>query len=287
MLTFNAIDVETANSDYSSICQIGIVHIRNGEYADSWQTLINPETSFSSRNVSIHTICKSDVQRSPTLPEVRDELRRRLHGSVLVSHMPFDRIAFERAMTRYDLEQLQVAWLDSAKISRLAWPDKYSQSGYALKNIAKDLGISFRHHEALEDARVAAEIVMRACAVRNTDIKGWQELCIRPSTSRSAKPARSLKTRPIIPNEDGPLYGETIAFTGTLNITKREAGYWAADAGCMVVENVSRKVTILVVGTQDHSRLKGHKKSRSHRKADELNSKGWKIEILSEEDFFE
>ena len=55
----------------------------------------------------------------------------------------------------------------------------------------------------------------------------------------------------------------------------------------MVVENVSRKVTILVVGTQDHSRLKGHKKSRSHRKADELNSKGWEIEILSEEDFFE
>ena len=28
MLTFNAIDVETANADRASICQIGIVHVQ-------------------------------------------------------------------------------------------------------------------------------------------------------------------------------------------------------------------------------------------------------------------
>ena len=37
MLTFNAIDVETANADRASICQIGIVHVRDGEIEDTWQ----------------------------------------------------------------------------------------------------------------------------------------------------------------------------------------------------------------------------------------------------------
>ena len=169
-MTFNSIDVETANADRASICQIGIVHVREGEIEDKWETLINPEGWFNKVNVSIHGIDETDVINSPTLPEVRAELRTRLRGSVLVSHTSFDRDAFERAMTRYDLEQLQVTWLDSAKIARRAWPKRRS---YSLKNLARDLGISFRHHDALEDARVAAEIVLRACAATNTDIEGW------------------------------------------------------------------------------------------------------------------
>ena len=180
MLTFDAIDVETANADRATICQIGIVHVRDGEIEDQWQSLVNPEDWFDPWNVSIHGIDESDVRDSPTLPEVRDELRARLRGSVLVSHTSFDRVAFERAMTRYDLEQLQVTWLDSAKIARRAWPESYGRSGYGLKNIANDLDISFRHHDALEDARAAAEIVLCACAATGMDIDGWLRRVERP-----------------------------------------------------------------------------------------------------------
>ncbi len=164
MLTFNSIDVETANVDRASICQIGVVHVREGEILEQWQTLINPGQWFDPCNVSIHGISEQDIKNSPTLPEVREELRRRLRGSILVSHTSFDRVAFERAMARDGLEQLQVTWLDSARIARRAWPEDYGRSGWGLKNIAKDLGISFNHHNALEDARAAAEIVLRACA---------------------------------------------------------------------------------------------------------------------------
>ena len=56
MVTFNSIDVETANADRASICQIGIVHIRDGEIEDRWQTLVNPEDWFDPWNISIHGI---------------------------------------------------------------------------------------------------------------------------------------------------------------------------------------------------------------------------------------
>ncbi len=284
MLTFNSIDVETANADRASICQIGIVHVRDGEIKDQWQTLINPEDWFDPWNVSIHGIDRNDVRNSPTLPEVRGELRSRLLGSVLVSHTSFDRVAFERAMTRYNLEQLQVTWLDSAKIARRTWPESYGRSGYGLKNIAKDLNISFKHHDAMEDARTAAEIVLRACAATETDIDGWLrqvERPIFPSSSRSAPSARREG------NAEGALYGETIVFTGALGITRQEAADIAAKAGCDVVNSVTRKITMLVVGTQDKNKLNGYEKSSKHRKAEALIEKNVDVQILSERDFSE
>ncbi len=96
MLTFTAIDVETANADRESICQIGIVYVQNGEIVDRWQTLVDPECDFDPWNVAIHGIDRAVVSGSPTLPQVRGELRRRLRGSVLVSHTSFDRVAFVR-----------------------------------------------------------------------------------------------------------------------------------------------------------------------------------------------
>ena len=59
----------------------------------------------------------------------------------------------------------------------------------------------------------------------------------------------------------------------------------AAAAGCNVVDNVSKKVTILIIGTQDKTKLKGYDKSTKHRKAETLIAKGAEIEIFSENDF--
>ena len=293
MKTFNCIDVETANADRASICQIGIVHVREGEIRDQWQTLINPDDWFDPWNIRIHGIDETSVRYSPTLPEVRDELRRRLRGSVLVSHTAFDRVAFERAMTKYGLEQLHVRWLDSASIARRAWPDEYGKRGWGLKNIAKNLGIDFKHHNALEDARAVAEIVLRACAVSKLDIEGWLKRVKRPINPSSFRTkSSSSKTAPSVRregNSEGPLYGETVVFTGALEVPRHEAADLAAQAGCNVVDNVSRKVTMLVIGTQDKGRFRGYEKSSKHRKVESLNEKSedMHIQILSESDFFE
>ena len=282
MLTFNCIDVETANADRASICQIGIVQVHDGRIRDQWKTLLNPKDWFDPYNTEIHGIDETTVVGSPTLPEVRDELRDRLRGSVLVSHTAFDRVAFERAMERYKLEQLQVTWLDSAKIVRRTWPDEYGARGWGLKNVAKSLGISFTHHDALEDARVAAEIVLHACAASELDIEGWLQRVKQPISSSTSSSRQSPQREG---NPEGLLYGEIVVFTGALAIPRREAADLAANVGCDVVSNVSKKVTILVVGTQDKNKLKGYEKSNKHRKTEALISQGMDIQILSEQDF--
>ena len=68
-----------------------------------------------------------------------------------ISFLPqttFDRVASERAMTKHNLEQLQVTWLDSAKIARRAWPERYACKGWGLKNVAEGL-----HLEHLREGR--------------------------------------------------------------------------------------------------------------------------------------
>ena len=283
MLTFNAIDVETANADRASICSIGVVHVQDGEIKDQWQTLVDPETWFDPWNVEVHGIDETDVGDSPTMPEIRGELRSRLRGSVLISHTSFDRVAFERAMSRYGLEQLQVTWLDSAKIVRRAWPERYARSGYGLSSVAHDLGISFRHHDALEDARAAAEVTLAACAAAKQDIKWWLQR-VDGTIWGTTQPTAEKRDG----KQEGEFYGETIVFTGKLGIPRRTATDMAAEVGFSVSGSVTKKTTMLVVGVQDMNKLKGYEKSSKHRKAEDLIAMyELDIQILSEQDFLD
>ena len=173
-MTFNVIDVETANADPSSICQVGIVHVWHGIIKEQVSVLVNPEVPFNPFNVSIHGIREESVRNSRTIPQLERWLCRGLEGSVLVSHTGFDRAALDGAMARYGLSAIRVTWLDSAAIARRAWPQRYNKrKGWGLAFIAGDLGIKFRHHDALEDARAAGEIVLRACRHTGLDIDGW------------------------------------------------------------------------------------------------------------------
>ena len=96
-----------------------------------------------------------------------------MEGNVLVSHTLFDRVALDRAMVKYGFDTIRTTWLDSAMIARRAWPEKYRLRGWSLARIAGDLGIEFRHHDAVEDARAAGQIVLHACRHTGLGLEEW------------------------------------------------------------------------------------------------------------------
>lgn len=281
-MNFLAIDVETANADYSSICQIGIAEFENGQIVNRWSTVVNPEAYFDPLNVSIHGIDEKLVRHSPTFDKIHSELISRLQDKITVHHMPFDKIAISRACQEYNLEIINTIWLDSAKIARRTW-EQFSYKGYGLANIAKHLKIEFTHHDALEDAITAGKIVIEACALKNFLIEHWLEKIKRPINPKNI----GYSFHQLNINTDGPLFGELMVFTGALSLPRMEAAKIAAGLGCEVGSSISTKTTMLVVGTQDSSKLAGYEKSSKHRKAEELINKGFSIKILSEKDFIE
>jgi DNA polymerase-3 subunit epsilon len=279
-MNYFAIDVETANANSSSVCQIGIVEFKNDSLVQKWSTLINPESFFDPFNSNLHGITEDDVTDSPTFDEVHAELKKMLEGKIVLHHTPFDRNALNRACQEYKLDVLRPKWLDSASIVRRAWPE-FASKGYGLSDMAEFLGFQFQHHDALEDAIAAAKIVLAACNKTGLSIEAWLERVGRPVHLYDG----GSSTLKIQGNENGPLYGENIVFTGALSLPRHEAAKIAAQLGCNVKNSVSKKTTILVVGIQTSSKLVGYTKSSKHRKAEDLINSGQSIKIISENDF--
>ena len=53
-------------------------------------------------------------------------------------------------------------WKDSVQVARQAWLEQKIKGGHGLASLKSYLGLSFEHHDAGEDARAAAEVVLRA-----------------------------------------------------------------------------------------------------------------------------
>ena len=172
-LTFTAIDVETANPSRTSICQIGLAQVSEGRVGKPISILVNPEEPFGQVQTGIHGIDERAVRNAETLRDIHPRVCELIRGGILVSHSSFDRQALEQATGKYGLEMPQVRWLDSGRIARAAWPERYGRDSWSLKKIADDLGISFQHHEAGDDARVAALIVLRACSDTGLGLDEW------------------------------------------------------------------------------------------------------------------
>jgi DNA polymerase-3 subunit epsilon len=276
---FSAIDVETANADLSSICQIGVAVFRNGVHVDSWSSLIDPEDDFDSFNVSIHGIDERVVKGSPNWAEAFETLRLLLDNSVVACHTPFDRAATSLACEKRQLAQFDCRWLDTARVVRRAWPDEFGTKGYGLSNVAKFLGINFKHHDALEDARAAGEVLCMASSHAGLSLDDWFARIQSPTNPAFGQPITREG------NREGPLFGNIAVFTGSLTIPRREAADLAARAGCVVGSSVTKKTTLLIVGDQDISKLGGKAKSSKHIKTEELIGQGCQIRILRESDF--
>ena len=280
-MEFVALDFETANPDMSSICQIGLVYFKDGSLQKEWKTYINPEDFFDEMNVSIHGIDESTVEGSPTFPDVAGLLYNHLDGRIAVCHTHFDRVAIQQACIKYDLPAPTCTWLDSARVARRTW-EQFAYRGYGLSNVCTAIGYQFEQHDALEDAKAAAHIILAAIEKTGMDLNEWLkrvERCI----GFPYQPGKIVQDG----NPEGSLFGETLVFTGALKIPRAMAAEMAAKTGCAVAAGVNRNTTILVVGDQDVKKLAGHEKSSKHRKAEKLIAEGCPIRILRESDFKE
>ncbi|QTN34561.1 exonuclease domain-containing protein [Cognatishimia activa] len=162
MYRFIAVDVETANRGRHSICQIGLAYVSVSGDLRTESYLVDPEEPFSAFNIQLHGIGPDRVAGAPAFPEVLEALRHRLEESILVQHSTFDKQAFDMACHAYGIGPLSSEWINSVSVARRAWPEFKGNGGHGLANLKSELGLVFHHHDAEEDARAAAEVVLLA-----------------------------------------------------------------------------------------------------------------------------
>ncbi|VEH66060.1 DNA polymerase III subunit epsilon [Rodentibacter pneumotropicus] len=136
MTKYCVVDIETANPDITSICQIAIVCYENGAIIEQWESLINPKSYFHPINVSIHGIDERDVRNAPTISDVEPIIKSMFAENIVCSYGAFDRSSLQRIFP-----ELKNDWLDIVRVVRRSWDQQFAKYGYGLANIAQVLKI--------------------------------------------------------------------------------------------------------------------------------------------------
>jgi DNA polymerase-3 subunit epsilon len=158
---FVALDVETANHDHGSICQIGVACVRPDNSIGTWMTYVDPCTSIWAFTY-LHGISRLTVKGAPKFVDALSMLEVPLGGTTVYQHSGFDRSAFRAACGALRRDEPLWNWQNSVTVARRAWPELRGNGGHGLASLKTHLRLSFEHHDAGEDARAAAEVVLHA-----------------------------------------------------------------------------------------------------------------------------
>lgn len=123
MRDFAAIDFETANNQRSSVCSVGVVVVRNGEIADTFYSLINPEPNYYTYWCSqVHGLTREDTEDAPVFPAVWAQIEPLIEGLPLVAHnRPFDESCLKAVFRVYQMDYPDYEFYDTLLALALGW----------------------------------------------------------------------------------------------------------------------------------------------------------------------
>ncbi|WP_366249103.1 exonuclease domain-containing protein [Terribacillus aidingensis] len=291
-MRFVSIDFETANRYWSSACSVGVAVADESGVIDEWYTLINPLMDFEEQNIQVHGILPRDVEDAPTFKEIWPKLSSYLAGNVVIAHnASFDMGVIRKAVARYGLEMPDFDYLCTRIIGKKVWPD---MENHRLNTLAASKEIMFEHHNAMEDARVAANIFLHAMA--DSGVQSIEELTKTLKVSRksihdtSSSGSRS-RYGDIKPQTDQfdpahPFYRKQVMFTGTMKSLKRkDAIQRLVNVGGVHTDKMDTSTRYLVVGARDYEKFAAGKKTSKLVQAERMIENGRPLHIISEEKF--
>ena len=162
MTDFAAIDFETANECPSSVCSVGIVVVRGGEFTDSFYSLIHPEPEYYQWFCRrVHGLGPEDTDGAPVFPYVWEKAGALVEGLPLVAHNArFDEGCLREVFLVYRMDYPDYVFLDTLTASRRHFG--HSLPNHQLQTVAAACGFDLRrHHHALADAEACAHIALR------------------------------------------------------------------------------------------------------------------------------
>lgn len=160
--SFVALDVETANQNWGSICQIGVVKIVDGEEVERASWLCRPPAGldeFDPFNVEIHGITAEAVANEPSVTTRIDAVAEFVGDLPIVAHnAQFDASALRYACVaaKHTIPPLMFACtLAQARATKL------DVVNHRLPTLAEHFGVALeKHHDACADAAACAGIMV-------------------------------------------------------------------------------------------------------------------------------
>jgi DNA polymerase-3 subunit epsilon len=221
----------------------------------------------------------------------------------------------------FDLSVLRAA----LQASNISWPELqyactmvmsrnlYKLTSHSLLYVAQSAGVTWdndKHHDALYDSEICAEIVLSmarqtakgslfdlldSLKLEPGDLfpDGWNTCrsITRVAYGHHSASENRNSTKGIEVNQDAdpdhPLYGKVVVFTGKLySMPRPDAWKMVALVGGIPKDSMSKSTNLLVLGEQDPFKLRpGETQSAKFREAEKMRESGFEIEVINETDF--
>lgn len=150
--SFTAIDFETANMSSNSICQIGLVHVKQGQVTHTINQLIQPPNNNYRYNfIRIHGITPQMTDRAPTFLDFWPQIAPYIINQNIVAHnINFDNNCLINTLSYYNIQIPNYNTFCTYKIYKKG-----------LAKLCDEFNITLNHHDALSDANACATLFLK------------------------------------------------------------------------------------------------------------------------------
>lgn len=196
-MSFVVVDVETTGTRAyhgDRITEIAAVSVRDGQIADMYETLVNPERPIPPFVTALTRITRDMVRNAPLFRDIAPHVVRAFDGQHFVAH----NAAFDWRFVSAELERASRAALSgvrlcTVRLARVLLPHVRRRS---LDSLAYYFGVEISaRHRAAGDALAAARILLRLLS--EAEARGCVTLddvlmLMRPSATRRRRRKRAL-----------------------------------------------------------------------------------------------
>jgi len=160
-MNFIAIDFETANSNRSSICSVGIAIVENGKLLSTEHIFVKPTPNYyDSFNTRLHGISDKDTKNEKAFKQQWNDLKKYFHNKTIIAH----NASFDCSVLRFTLDEAKLAYPDvDYHCTLMLAKETLRLASHTLAEVSNHFKIKLKHHNAESDAQAAALIALKLC----------------------------------------------------------------------------------------------------------------------------
>lgn len=285
-------DIEVLNQDPASICAIGIVELAGTQVISTYYSLIKPRNlSYDSYRYKVHQIKPKSLYKERNFLEVWKDIKGYFENTIVVSHdIQGDMMNLRAACKQNKIPYPHLYMSCTNVLAHLVYPHLHK---YNLKELAKMIGFEFRAHQALDDAKACAQLLIEM--IQHEHCENIRELHqqfhlefgeMKDNYYRniiSAEIAPQLLD--MVQREDALLYHQSVCFTGKLSMPKEILEEKTKQVSALPSHQVSTQTNYLVIGKEGYHKVRFGKENKKVKKALQLMKQGQDLRIVHESEY--